>query len=176
MGIPTRSSVDISAPREEVFSWLVEPAKLVTWLGGSGSMPQDRTQLRVGFRGQSPFATPLGERMLGLEVTAWDPPSSFAFLMTYPGGDSLTTYRLTETVTGTTLEAIGDTDWGEADTSAVDAEIAQAPERDQQAMRDRLAAAEAQVAAGDFDASAQVPMQQAVEASLTKLKGLVEAG
>ena len=177
MGMTTRASVDISAPRAEVFRWLTEPEKLTAWLGGAGSMPADPAELKVGYTSQGTIPSPSGgTRPTTLTVTAWDPPSTFAMTISYDGGDSISTYTLGETASGTHLELASDTDWAAPDESAVDKAMAGQDEAARKLVEGYLHDAEAKLARGDFDANTAQLMQKSLEDSLAKLKTLVEAG
>ena len=171
MGMATLAQIEIAAPAAEVFRWLVEPAKLMEWQGASGAMPADTSVLGVGWSGQSEI-TGLGTATV--TITGWTPPQIFDFTMSYPGGVSITQYRLTETVGHTSLSCASNTDWGQFDTSAVDAEMATKSAEQQAAMKSELEALEKKLADGAFDDSTTKQMQDAVQASLAKLKGLVE--
>lgn len=175
MGMMTRAAIDIDAPRDEVFRWLTERDRLTTWLGSAGSMPQDPSQLKVGFTAQGTVASPGGEQPTTLLVTAWDPPGTFGMSITYAGGDSLATYTLTDNGHGTRLELTGDTDWAQADESGVEKAMEGQTEEAKRAIEEALKQAEGMLAQGAFDANTQALMQKSLEDSLAKLKALVEA-
>ena len=176
MGMTTRASIDIDAPREEVFRWITEYDKLTTWMGSAGAMPQDYSQLKVGFTAQGTMPVPGGERTNTLLVTAWDPPGTFACTITYAGGDSLSTYTLTDNGHGTHLELTGDTDWADTDESAVGKAMEGQSAEAKQAIAAAMQQMEGMLDQGAFDAGTQVYLQKAVEDSLATLKGLIEAG
>ncbi|HWH97824.1 MAG TPA: hypothetical protein VNS80_05610, partial [Pseudolysinimonas sp.] len=69
-----------------------------------------------------------------------------------------------------------DTDWGKPDLSEMEKQMAQQSAEVQAAMHHAIDLMNSQVGAGTFDVGAQSMMQQALDASLQKLKSLVEAG
>jgi len=151
MGMLTKSRVEIAAPATEVFCWLTEPAKLTAWLGGAGGMPEDPSVLEPGWT-TTTDVPPIGTTTI--EIKAWDPPRRLDYLTTYAGGDAHTSYQVAEGDGVTTLVCESDTDWARPDGL------------DQ--MEDRLDP-------GMFDGMAQGRMQSALDASLQKLKTLIEA-
>lgn len=174
MGLATSASVDIDAPREEVFRWLIEPEKLTGWLGGAGAMPADTSLLKVGFSAQGTMPAPEGTRATTLTVTAWDPPTKFGCTIAYPGGDSISTYTLEATTAGTRLTLSSDTDWGQMDTTELDKVMAAQPDSTRELVEDQIEAMIDRFTGGAFDATTQAAMQKSVEQSLAKLKSLVE--
>jgi uncharacterized protein YndB with AHSA1/START domain len=176
MGIATKASIVIDAPRDEVFRWITERDKLTTWMGGAGAMPADSAELKVGFTAQGTMVAPGGERPTTLTVTAWDPPSTFGCTIVYPGGDSLSTYTLTSEGSGTRLELASDTDWAAVDDSAADKALEGQPDWVHDLVEHQLENLKAKLLQGAFDGTAQPGMQKSVEDSLAKLKTLVEAG
>lgn len=175
MGMLTSARVDIGAPAADVFPWLVEPAKLTAWLGAAGGMPDDPAQLHAGWSAtvESP---PIGRTTI--EIREYDPPTRLEYRTVYAGGDAITSYRLTEGDGITTLSCDGDTDWARPEgawDAAVDAAVEGEPEGTHAAVQAQLDEVELQLDAGRYDALAREPMQQALEASLQKLKALVEA-
>lgn len=176
MGMLTNGRIDIAAPAADVFAWLVEPAKLVAWLGASGGMPEDVSQLRAGWTSTTD-APPLGK--VTVEVLAYDPPSRLGLRQSYTGGDSITTYRLTEGDGVTTLILEGDTDWARPEgawENAIDAALDGQPEDVRESAEAQLDEVEVRLEAGAFDQMAQNQMQAALDTSLQKLKALIEAG
>ena len=168
----TSGTVEIAKPAEEVFRWLVEPAKLTAWTGGAGLYPAAPAELRDGFEATGPVPAMEGEATL--RIQEWNPPLGYTVVMTYPGGDSTTSYALRETGGATTLTVRSDTDWGKPDLSAMQAQMAgQSPEI-QAAMQQALELMNSQVGAGAYDATAQAGMQASLDESLVKLKSLVE--
>jgi uncharacterized protein YndB with AHSA1/START domain len=172
----TSGRVEIAAPAAEVFDWLIDPVKLTTWLGGSGGMPEDASQLHAGWTSTSDNP-PVGK--VTVEMIEYEPPTRLKYRSTYTGGDSVSGYTLTEGEGVTTLVLEGDTDWARPEGSW-DAAIDKAMEGQSAEVR---AAAEAQLDVvedqlehGAFDDLAKGQMQQAVDVSLQKLKALVEAG
>ena len=176
MGMLTKGRVEIAAPAKDVFAWLIEPAKLTTWLGTAGAMPEDTSQLHVGWSATTD-APPVGKTTV--EITAYDPPNELGCRTTYAGGDSITTYRLVEGDGVTTLTLDGDTDWARPEgawEASMDQALAGQSEEVKQAAEAQLDQVEDQLEAGAFDGMAQGQMQAALDASLQKLKTLVEAG
>ena len=176
MGMITSSTIDIAAPREAVFAWLVEPAKLTAWLGASTGFPEDPSQLAVGYTQTYSLPTSTGLREATFTITAYEPPSSFGSRLVYEGGDQLSTYRLSDHAGGTRIEVYADTDWGAMDMAAVEASLANIPADQQETVRAQLAQMQAQLAAGAFDEGTKVQLQQSLDGSMAKLKQLVEAG
>jgi uncharacterized protein YndB with AHSA1/START domain len=176
MGMLTSSRVDIAAPATEVFSWLIEPAKLTAWLGGAGAMPEDPSLLEAGWT-TTTDVPPVGKTTI--EIVTWDPPKRLDYLTTYAGGDAHTSYLLTEGDGVTTLACENDTDWARPDglwdaqlDAAVEgqsADVRESVEQELDKLEDRLET-------GAFDGLAQGHMQAALDASLQKLKSLIEAG
>ena len=175
MGMITTSTIDIAAPREAVFAWLVEPAKLTAWLGASTGFPEDPAQLAVGYTQTYAMPTRVAQRDATFTITTYDPPSAFGSRLVYEGGDQLSSYRLTDHAGGTRIEVHADTDWGAMDMAAVEASLANLPADQQETVRAQLAQMQAQLAAGAFDEGTKVQLQQSLDGSLAKLKQLVEA-
>jgi uncharacterized protein YndB with AHSA1/START domain len=171
----TTATIDIAAPRETVFSWLVEPAKLTAWLGASTGFPDDPAQLGVGYSQTYPMPTPGGQRDATFTITTYEPPNTLGSRLVYEGGDQLSTYRLTDHAGGTRIQLLADTDWGAMDTDAVEKTIAALPADQQETVRAQLAQMQAQLAAGAFDESTKLQLQQSLDGSMAKLKQLVEA-
>jgi uncharacterized protein YndB with AHSA1/START domain len=175
MGMITTATIDIAAPREEVFSWLVEPAKLTAWLGASSGFPEDPAELRVGYTQTYAMPTQGAPRDATFTITAYEPPTTLGSRLVYEGGDQLSTYRLTDHDGGTRIELLADTDWGAMDMAAVEQTLAALPADQQETVRAQLAQMQAQLAAGAFDESTKVQLQQSLDGSMAKLKQLVEA-
>jgi uncharacterized protein YndB with AHSA1/START domain len=176
MGMLTKGRVDIAAPAADVFSWLVEPAKLTAWLGAAGAMPEDPSSLTAGWTSTTDVP-PVGKTTI--EIVTWDPPRRLDYLTTYAGGDSHTSYQLSEGDGVTTLICESDTDWARPEglwDSAVDQAAAGQTEEVRETLETQLDALEDQLDAGSFDGMAQGQMQAALDASLLKLKSLIEAG
>jgi uncharacterized protein YndB with AHSA1/START domain len=175
MGMLTSGRVEIAAPAADVWAWLIDPVKLTAWLGASGGMPEDASQLHAGWTSTTD-TPPLGR--VTVEMLAFEPPTHLEYRTTYSGGDSIATYRLVEGEGVTTLTLEGDTDWARPE-GAWDAALDRAMEGQSAETRAiaeaELDRAEAKLEAGQFDGLAQDQMQQAVDASLQKLKTLVEA-
>lgn len=174
MGMQTTATVEIAKPAAEVFSWLVEPQKLTAWAGSRGAMPDDPSVLKVGYEGAGPVAGIAGGEAR-MTVQAWDPPHGFGARMTYAGGDATTTYALTEAGGTTTLTVSSDTDWATPDLSAAEKQVAAFGAEALTAMHHAIDMMNQQIASGAHDAATQGMMQSALEQSLQKLKGLVEA-
>lgn len=149
MGMLTSARVDIAAPATDVWVWLVEPARLTRWLGGTGAMPEDSSVLQPGWS-TTIDAPPVGR--VTLEIQEYVPPVRLRYRSVYAGGDAITTCTLTEGEGFTTLLLEGDTDWA----------------RPEGAWQGELDAA-----LGD---RAEEAMQHSLDASLQKLKALIEAG
>lgn len=175
MGMLTKGRVEIAAPAKDVFAWLTEPAKLTTWLGATGGMPEDTSQLHVGWSNTTD-TPPVGK--VTVEITAYDPPNVLGSRSTYQGGDSITTYHLVEGDGVTTLTLEGDTDWARPEgvwEETIDKALAGQPADVREDAEEQLDKVEDQLDAGAFDGMAQGQMQAALDASLQKLKALVEA-
>lgn len=175
MGMLTSGRVEIAAPAAEVFDWLIDPVKLTAWLGGAGGMPEDASELHVGWTATND--TPAGA--VKVEITAYEPPASLAYRSTYEGGDQIATYTLIEVEGKTTLTLEGDTDWGRPKgglEGQLDQALAGQPESVKSAAEGVIEKLEEGLEHGAFDSAAQPQLQQAVDASLQKLKSLVEAG
>lgn len=175
MGMLTKGRVDIAAPAAEVFSWLIEPAKLTAWLGGAGAMPEDPSLLKVGWTSTTDVP-PVGKTTI--EIVTWDPPKRLDYLTTYVGGDSHTSYQLSEGDGVTTFVCESDTDWARPEglwDSAIDQAAAGQPEEIRETIETQMDALEDKLDSGMFDGMAQGQMQAALEASLQKLKSLIEA-
>src|SRR5690606_29464878 len=105
-------------------------------------------------------------------------PDLLEYRSTYAGGDSLSMYRLVEGEGVTTVTLEGDTDWARPEgawDAAVDAAMEGQSAEIRAVVEQQLDVAEDQLEQGAFDGLAQGQMQQALEASLQKLKALVEA-
>ena len=176
MGMLTKGRVEIAAPAKDVFAWLIEPVKLTTWLGTAGAMPEDSSQLHVGWSSTTD-TPPVGK--MTVEITSYEPPTVLGSRSTYQGGDSITTYRLVEGDGVTTLTLEGDTDWARPEAAwegAMDKAMEGQPAEMKQAAEQQLDQVEDQLEHGAFDSMAQGQMQAALDASLQRLKTLIEAG
>jgi uncharacterized protein YndB with AHSA1/START domain len=176
MGMLTGARVEIAAPASEVFDWLIDPVKLTAWLGASGGMPEDPAQLHAGWSGTTD-SPPVGR--VTIEIVVFDPPRALEYRSSYAGGDSVSAYRLVEGEGVTTLVCEGDTDWARpagAWDAAVDAAMQGQSAEARAVVEQQLDVAEEQLERGVFDGLAQSRMQLALEASLQKLKALIEAG
>ena len=175
MGMLTKSRVEIAAPAAEVFSWLTEPAKLTAWLGGAGGMPEDSSVLEPGWT-TTTDNPPVGKTTI--EIVTWDPPKRLDYLTTYAGGDAHTSYQVAEGDGVTTLVCENDTDWARPEglwDAAVDSAVAGQPEAVRDMVEGQLDQMEDRLDAGMFDGMAQGQMQTALDASMQKLKSLIEA-
>jgi uncharacterized protein YndB with AHSA1/START domain len=179
MPLETTRTIEIGAPPEEVFGWLVEPDKLRAWTDAESRFPADGSELRVGYRIDGSFKAPDGERTFTLEITAYDPPRELAYVETYAGGRSTARYALAATAAGTTLELAVSADQAAPSTSepdAVRAQLAQLPEAQRQLAERQMAIAMQRVAGYDSttDPRVQEAWAKKVDAELAKLKELVE--
>jgi uncharacterized protein YndB with AHSA1/START domain len=175
MGMLTKSRAEIAAPAAEVFSWLTEPAKLTAWLGGAGGMPEDPSVLAAGWTTVTDNP-PVGKTTI--EIVTWDPPRRLDYLTTYAGGDAHTSYQLAEGDGVTTLVCENDTDWARPTDlwdAAVDSAVAGQPDGVRDIVEGQLDQMENNLDAGLFDGMAQTQMQSALDASMQKLKALIEA-
>jgi uncharacterized protein YndB with AHSA1/START domain len=73
MELVTHATVTIEAVPSEVFTWLIDPAKLTTWLGAPGGMPENASELHAGWTGSSTMAAHVG----GTDLTV-DADTDFA--------------------------------------------------------------------------------------------------
>lgn len=175
MGMLTKGRVDIAAPAAEVFSWLIEPAKLTAWLGGAGAMPEDSSLLAAGWTSTTDVP-PVGTTTI--EIVTWDPPKRLDYLTTYAGGDSHTSYQLSEGDGVTTFVCESDTDWARPEglwDSAIDQAATGQSDEVRETIETQMDALEDKLDTGAFDGMAQGQMQAALDASLQKLKSLIEA-
>ena len=107
----------------------------------------------------------------------WDPPQRLDYLTTYAGGDAHTSYQLAEGDGVTTLVCESDTDWarpeGLWDPRSIGGRRSAGggPRDGRRAARQAGGQARRRV----FDGMAQGQMQAALDASLQKLKSLIEA-
>src|SRR3954447_4220427 len=179
MPLETTRTIEIGAPLGEVFSWLIEPDKLKAWTDADSRLPADSSELRVGYRVDGSFAAPDGERQFELEITAYDPPRELAYVETYDGGKATAAYRLSESSTGTVVEAAMSADAAAPVTSvpeAVQAQIAQLPAIQREMAEHEMANAMKQMATYNAADNPQVREQwkSKLDADLEKLKELVE--
>jgi len=112
VSIPTSGSIEIAAPPDRVFQWLVDPDRIEQWLGRNVTlMPANPADLRVGYRNEGTYLAPDGDRKIELEITAYDPPREFAFRLNYDGGKADTRYTVTPDSPASRLEASSTTDY-----------------------------------------------------------------
>jgi uncharacterized protein YndB with AHSA1/START domain len=180
MGIKTDVQIDINAPPATVFEWISQRAKVAQWAGADPTyMPTDNAELKMGYHGTGKMAAPDGQRDLDFDITAFDPPNAFSYKATYAGGDSLTTYKLTPSGTGTTLDVSSDTDYAKmAMPKEAEAQLEAVPKIFQAYMHHKIEKMEHDFASGSMDDNPQIKaaMETATKAALEKLKGLAEKG
>jgi uncharacterized protein YndB with AHSA1/START domain len=180
MGIKTDVQIEINAPPTTVFEWVSQRAKVAQWAGADPTyMPSDNAELKMGYRGKGTMAAPDGQRELDFEVTSFDPPNVFSYTATYAGGDALTTYRLTPSGTGTTLDVASDTDYAKmAMPKEAEAQLQAVPKIFQAFVHHSLEKMEHQFESGSMDDNPQIKaaMEAAAKAALEKLKGFAEKG
>lgn len=174
MSLTTHATVQIAAAPAQVFAWLVEPARLTTWLGGSGGMPEDTAQLHVGWTGSTTMAAPSGGRPMGVEITAYDPPRAMATTVTYAGGRSVSSYTLVEKGGGTEVSVDGETDYASFDEGALDANLTGQPAPIRWFAHLMLHHVEHQLADGDYDDVTEKKMNDVLGQTMARLKALVE--
>ncbi len=174
MGMLSKSTIDITAPADQVFGWLVEPAKILVWAGSTAGYPEDKALLHAGYTSTFPIASPGGERTGTFTLTEYDPPNALATRLVYDGGDQISTYKLTAQGDGTRLEVTADTDWGSMDMSAMEAAMAQMTPEQQETVKAQLETMKAQLKAGAFDEGTAKQLQDALDQSLAKLKTAIE--
>jgi uncharacterized protein YndB with AHSA1/START domain len=74
-----KATVTIDAPPKEVWEWLVDSEKQKRWLGDTVEwLPDDRSQLRVGYRGREIMQTPGKPTECEIELVAYEPPRLLA--------------------------------------------------------------------------------------------------
>jgi uncharacterized protein YndB with AHSA1/START domain len=167
MPLSTTRTIEIGAPPDEVFTWLVEADKLKAWTDSTSQLPADSSELHVGWRTEGSFQAPDGQRTFEFEITAYEPPHELAYVDTYAGGKATASYRLTETTDGTRLDAAMSADTAAAPTTVPDAvrqQIEQMPTMQRQMQGYDAASNPAAVDAWDAK----------IDAELAKLKELVE--
>lgn len=153
VSISASGSVDLAPPPERAFEWLIDARRQGEWLGDAVEwLPTDRSQLRVGYRGTELVKMPQGvppkivEVPTEVELTAYEPPSLFESTSSNESVTIKTAYRFAAEGSGTRLEAGVETTY-----------------RGQTG----------ELAARVEDAMRQM-QQQGIEASLQRLKALVE--
>lgn len=180
MGIKTDVQIAINAPPATVFEWISQRAKVAQWAGADPTyMPSDNAELKMGYQGKGTMAAPDGQRELDFEVTAFDPPNVFSYKATYSGGDALTTYKLTPSGTGTTLDVSSDTDYAKmAMPQNAETQIEGMPKLVQAYVHHTIHKMEHQIESGKWDDNPQIKtaMEAAAKTALEKLKGLAEKG
>ena len=179
MPLQTTRTIEIGAPPQEVFGWLIEPDKLKAWTDAETKLPADTSQLRVGYKLEDTFQAPDGERKYEFEVTAYDPPRELAYVDTYAGGKATVSYRLSESGGSTQLDAAMSADTAAPVTTIPDAvkqQLAQLPEMQRQMAEQQMAVAMKQMQG--YDAGTNPQAVQAwnakIDAELGKLKELIE--
>jgi uncharacterized protein YndB with AHSA1/START domain len=74
-GISGRASIDIAAPPEAVWEYLVDAEKQEAWMGDTVEwLPADRSRLRAGYRATEIMPTPGKPSESQVEVLEHDPP------------------------------------------------------------------------------------------------------
>jgi uncharacterized protein YndB with AHSA1/START domain len=180
VGIKTDVQIEINAPPATVFEWVTQRAKVAQWAGADPSyLPTDNAELKTGYSGKGTMAAPDGQRALDFEVTAFEPPNVFSYKVTYAGGDSLTTYRLTASGTGTTLDVSSDTDYAKmAMPQQIEARVDAMPKMVQMFSHHKLHEMEQEIESGSMDDNPQIKaaMETATKVALEKMKQLAEKG
>jgi uncharacterized protein YndB with AHSA1/START domain len=179
MPLQTTRTIEIGAPPQEVFSWLIEPDKLKAWTDAETKLPVDTAQLRVGYKVDGTFQAPDGQRQYEFEITAYDPPRELAYVDSYAGGNATVSYRLSESPAGTNLDAAMSADTATPVSTVPDAvrqQIEQLP-----AMQRQMAEQQIDVAMKSmqgYDAGTNPQAVQAwnakIDTELSRLKELVE--
>ena len=179
MGIKTEAEIEIDAPPERVFEWITDRKKVAEWCGADPEyMPADRADLKVGYRGKGHFQAPDGPREIQFEVTAFEPPTTFAYRDTYDGGDQTTTTTLEASGSGTRLRTTSDTDYAKtAMPAAAVAQLDKVPGPMRKLIEKQIQMTAKAFEAGAFDKNPLMVkgMEKATEQGLEKLKKLVEA-
>jgi uncharacterized protein YndB with AHSA1/START domain len=179
MPLQTTRTIEIGAPPAEVFPWLIEPDKLKAWTDAETKLPVETSQLRIGYRFESTFKAPDGERRYEFEVIGYDPPRELAYVDTYAGGKATVSYQLTESGAGTRLDAAMSADTAAPVTTvpdAVRAQIAQLPEMQRQMAEQQIASAMQQMQGYDAGSNPQAvaAWNSKIDSELARLKELVE--
>jgi uncharacterized protein YndB with AHSA1/START domain len=179
MPLETTRTIEIGAPPQEVFTWLVEPDKLKAWSDAASQLPADSSELHAGWKVDGSFDAPDGKRQFEFEVTAYEPPRELAYVDTYAGGKATASYRLSESGTGTQVEVAMSADTAAPVTTIPDAvkqQLAQLPAMQRQMAEQQMAVAMKQMQG--YDAGTNPGVVQAwnakIDAELAKLKELVE--
>jgi uncharacterized protein YndB with AHSA1/START domain len=180
MAYRTTGKIEIAAAPPAVFPWLTDPRRLPQWTGvdAAGLLPGDSSELRPGYRSKTTFAAPDGQRDLAFEVTAYEPPLEFSYRETYRGGESVVSYRLSESGSGTLVEFDATTDAAAPAgiPDEVEQRIDQMPAAVQRLARAQIHRVEKQLESGEMGAmpGVQEKMNEMVNDELAKLKQCVE--
>lgn len=178
MGIKTEAEIEIEAPPEKVWEWITRRGRVAEWAGGDPDyMPTESSKLKAGYRGAGHFQTPDGPREIQFEVTAYEPPTTFAYRDTYDGGDQITTTTLEATGSGTRLRTSSDTDYAKmAMPAAAVSQLEKLPGPTRKMIETMIHATAKTIEAGGWDRNPMIRkgMKKATEQSLEKLKQLVE--
>jgi uncharacterized protein YndB with AHSA1/START domain len=181
MGIKTHGSIDIDAPPQRVFEWIVDRKRVAKWAGAEPDyLPDDPAKLGAGYRGTGSMAAPDGKREVDFEVTGYEPPTHLAYRVSYDGGDAESTFTLTPSGEGTHLETSSDTEYAQMGKipEQAEARLAGLPKAMQLYVHHQIHEMEEQLESGAWDDNPQVKaaMQGAVDQGLARLKQLAEAG
>jgi uncharacterized protein YndB with AHSA1/START domain len=179
MGIRTDVEIQIEAPPERVFEFVTQRDKIALWAGDDPSyMPSANSELRSGYHGKGTVQAPDGPREVEFEITAFDPPTLFAYKATYAGGDAQSTYRLAANGSGTHLEVSSDTDYAKmAMPQQTEDQIEKLPSQTQAFWHHAVHEMAQQFESGALDDDPQVKagMETALRGTLEKLKQLAES-
>jgi uncharacterized protein YndB with AHSA1/START domain len=114
VGRRSEASVEIAAPPERVFEWLVDPERYARFTGMEPEwLPADRSALRKGYRGVE--IEPLPNRTWNpkmepapteVEVMRYEPPFVFDSRFKHRFATTDSNYRLEATPTGTRIRLI----------------------------------------------------------------------
>ncbi len=89
------ATIEIAAPPEAVFPFLVEPERLRLWVGGFvSSEPLTKGPVGVGTRSVDVFTEGGREMRMTTEIIAFEPPRRIEITITTPFGEAVSDYRL----------------------------------------------------------------------------------
>jgi len=101
-GISGRASIEIAAPPEVVWEYLVDAGKQQAWMGDTVEwLPPERSQLRAGYRGTEIMQTPGKASESQVEVLEYDPPRRLRTSHAHELFDATAGYRLAPASSGT---------------------------------------------------------------------------